>query len=87
MSKQNGFAALELVMVAVALSLIGYVGYAAFNNAHRTASVNSPVGSHAMVAPQVTKTADLTAAAAALDATDVDGTSDTTQLDSDLKAF
>lgn len=86
MKRQSGFSIVEVVIVLVVVVLIGLIGYNLYSmqqtRNEQTAS-NQP-GSSTTPPARINSTNDLDASAKALDATQLDSTSDTTALENDL---
>jgi prepilin-type N-terminal cleavage/methylation domain-containing protein len=100
-SNQDGFTAVELVIVVVIIAILSFVGYTVYNRQNAKAAsnttpvVSSPSSNPAASAhdvasaPTISSTADLDKAATMLDQTDPNSSSsaDSTQLDSQLSTF
>lgn len=92
---QSGFSIIEIAIVILVIGVGGLVGYTAYSRYQDNKSVanttqlakQSPVASDIAPAPSITSTTDLTTAAKTLDDTNLDDSTDTSQLDSELSAF
>ena len=84
----KGFSVIEIGLVITVVAIIGGLGFAFYNkwsaNQSTTAKTTTAPLQTAAVAPTISKTSDLSAASATLDATDVTSASDTNALNSDL---
>lgn len=90
--RQSGFATLELILVAVVVALIGYVGFKYYQQRQKpaptAATTPAAITAATPTAPQINSTSDLDKASAALDQTNVDASSsDSSQLSSQTSNF
>jgi prepilin-type N-terminal cleavage/methylation domain-containing protein len=100
-SNQDGFTAIELVIVVLIVAILGFVGYTVYSRqnaktvsnttpAVSPTSTNPSASAHDVAsAPSISSSADLDKAATMLDQTDLNSSSsaDSTQLDSQLSTF
>lgn len=84
----KGFSVVEIGLVIAVVTIIGGLGFVFYNkwsaNQATTAQTTTKSSPVATSAPAISKTSDLNAASAALDATDVTSAADTNALNSDL---
>ncbi len=95
-TKQNqlGFSAVELIIVVVIVSLLGYAGFTVYSrqqdkkaNDTNQVAEQSAVADDVPSAPEVNSTEDLTTAQNTLNQTNLDDTSDSSRLDTEMSAF
>ncbi len=91
-SKQQGFSAVEAVIIVLVIAAIGVVGYTVYNRKHNAKAEPSAsqqrVNGTTPVAPAIEDTSDLDSATKTLDDTNIDATaSDSRQLDSEINRF
>lgn len=95
-SQKSGFTIMEIIIVVVVLVVVGLLGYVAYtrffapdaNNTSQQESLNEQNSDGSTAdAPEINSTEDLDSAAAALDKADLDTTSDSNTLQSDLGSF
>lgn len=90
-TQKAGFSVIEIFIVVVVVGLLGYLGYYYYNSQIKdggsSAIEQNPVASDVVGAPEVKVVKDLNEAEKILDATDLNSTTDTTQLDSELSKF
>lgn len=95
---QSGFSAVELIIILVVVSALGFAGYAFYNRQQDQKTTDNSVqqtveepatASDVAPTPEIKSINDLDNATAVLDQTDPSNSnsSDTSQLDSELSAF
>jgi hypothetical protein len=86
---QKGFATLELVLLAVVVTLIVFAGYKVVNNKKAAQTASTPNGGVAqtVVPAKFTSKDDTKTASNALDQTPIDKQLDPGQLDSSIKSL
>lgn len=82
----TGFSIVELAVVVVVVSLIGFLGYTFYAKQQTKVASTTPVAT-VPAAPEINTAADLTTAEKALDSTAGANSSDSAQLDSELANF
>lgn len=86
-TNQSGFGLVAVVILLVVVAGVGLVGYRVLNNTYDTTPLSSPVAKSGKAPTAISSKADVTKAAAALDATPVDSGVNPNQLDSDLNSL
>lgn len=87
MKKQQGFAALEVLLVLVVVAVLGFTAWTYYNH-HQTAIAPESPTAQVQPSPQINSLADLTTAENVLNQIDIDAnSSDSSQLDSQLSNF
>lgn len=89
---QTGFSAIELIVALVVVGGLAFAGYTVFNRQQAAESADTTTSQPATVndvpsAPEITDTDDLDKANATLDQVEIDGDSDSSQLDVELATF
>lgn len=92
-NKKSGFSIIEIIVVLAVVGVLGYLGYSFYNNQLKIADDSSQAAQQSATAndvpaaPEIKSTDDLTKAEKLLDETNLDNTSDNSQLDAELSAF
>ena len=96
-TNSSGFSVVEVTIVVAVIGILGFAGYnvynriqdnkTASNTSQTTENKQSSTSGDVAQAPVVQTNADLDKAGKALDQTNVDASSDDTQLDADLATF
>lgn len=89
---QSGFSAVELVIILVVAGALAFVGFTVYSRQQNNKPADSSTSQSAVAndvpsAPEVKSTGDLDKASATLDSVNLDDSSDSSQLDSELNTF
>lgn len=87
---QKGFSAVEFVIIALVVAVVGFVGYTVYDrqqNDKAASTVESSQATDVPAAPEIKNTDDLQAAEAVLDQTDTSNSADSSELDKQLNSF
>ena len=86
--KQQGFAVVELILVAFVLVAIGVVGFKIANKNKPLAGSNSPAATtHTSLPSKISSKSEVTKSIQAIDSTPINSKLDPSQLDGDLNSL
>ena len=86
-TNQTGFSAVEILIVAVVLGLIGFVSYTFYTRQNDKTADTITTSRDVPAVPEITSTSDLDKASVMLDEADTDSSADSAKLDSQLQTF